>query len=107
MKSIKNKIEELKQINLESFDIDTLVAMQSEIKSKQNNLFDEIEKIGHSIKGAKVYKEFYGETKLLPKKKQLLMLRKNLQSVNQSLLLQQAHYNKKLIENCDYQLGRL
>ena len=31
MKTIKNKIEELKQINLESFDIDTLVAMQSEI----------------------------------------------------------------------------
>ena len=42
MKSIKNKIEELKQINLESFDIDTLVAMQSEIKSKQNNLFEDI-----------------------------------------------------------------
>ena len=68
MKTIKNKIEELKQINLESFDIDTLVAMQSEIQSKQNDLFDEIEKISHSIKGAKVYKEFYGETKLLPKK---------------------------------------
>ena len=67
MKTIKNKIEELKQINLESFDIDTLVAMQSEIKSKQNDLFDEIEKISHSIKAAKVYKEFYGETKLLPK----------------------------------------
>lgn len=67
MKTIKNKIEELKQINLESFDIDTLIAMQSEIQSKQNDLFDEIEKISHSIKGAKVYKEFYGETKLLPK----------------------------------------
>ena len=54
MKTLKNKIEELKQINLESFDINTLVAMQSEIKSKQNDLFDEIEKIGHSIKAAKV-----------------------------------------------------
>ena len=68
MKTIKNTIEELKQINLESFDIDTLVAMQSEIKAKQKDLFDEIEKIKQSIKGAKVYKEFYGETKLLPKK---------------------------------------
>tara|TARA_B100001173_G_scaffold255079_1_gene226777 strand:- start:59 stop:1189 length:1131 start_codon:yes stop_codon:yes gene_type:complete len=67
MKIIKNKIEELKKINLESFDIDTLVAMQSEIKDKQNNLLDEIEKVSQSIKRAKVYKEFYGETKLLPK----------------------------------------
>ena len=72
MKTIKNKIEELKQINLESFDIDTLVAMQSEIKAKQNDLFDEIEKVSQSIKGAKVYREFYGETKLLPK---ILLLR--------------------------------
>ena len=44
MKTIKNKIEELKQINLESFDIDTLVAMQSEIKSKQNDLISDCAK---------------------------------------------------------------
>jgi len=68
MSTIKNTIQELKQIDLESFDIDVLIAMQSEIRAKQKNLFEEIEKVKQSIKGAKVYKEFYGETKLLPKK---------------------------------------
>jgi len=40
--------------------------MQSEIKKKQLKLFEELTKIENSIKGANIYKEFTGETKLLP-----------------------------------------
>ena len=42
--------------------------MQSEIKYKLRDLENEIDRIKQSIKGANVYKEFYGDTKLLPKK---------------------------------------
>ena len=70
MISLKNKIQEIKNINLESFDIDVLCAkrMQSEIESKLKDLAGEIDSVKQSIKGANVYKEFYGDTKLLPKK---------------------------------------
>ena len=68
MISLKNKIQEIKNINLESFDIDVLCAMQSEIESKLKDLGGEIDSVKQSIKGANVYKEFYGDTKLLPKK---------------------------------------
>ena len=68
MISLKSKIQEIKNINLESFDIEVLAAMQSEIKSKLKDLEYEIDRIKQSIKGANVYKEFYGDTKLLPKK---------------------------------------
>ena len=68
MISLKNKIQEIKNINLESFDIDVLCAMQSEIESKLKDLAGEIDTVKQSIKGANVYKEFYGDTKLLPKK---------------------------------------
>ena len=68
MKSLKTKIQEIKNINLESFDIDVLKAMQTEIKTKLKSLDDDIDEITQSIKGASVYKEFYGDTKLLPKK---------------------------------------
>ena len=68
MKSIQDKIEALSKINLEDFDIDILEIMRSEIQDKQNNLYRKIDEINHSIKGANVYKEFYGETKLLPDK---------------------------------------
>ena len=68
MISLKSKIQEIKNINLESFDIEVLAAMQSEIKSKLKDLENEIDRIKQSIKGANVYKEFYGDTKLLPKK---------------------------------------
>ena len=68
MKSIQDKIEALSKINLEDFDIDILEIMRSEIQEKQNNLNRKIDEINNSIKGANVYKEFYGETKLLPDK---------------------------------------
>ena len=68
MISLKSKIQEIKNINLESFDIEVLAAMQSEIKYKLSDLENEIDRIKQSIKGANVYKEFYGDTKLLPKK---------------------------------------
>ena len=68
MISLKNKIQEIKNINLESFDIDVLCAMQSEIESKLKDLGGAIDSVKQSIKGANVYKEFYGDTKLLPKK---------------------------------------
>ena len=68
MISLKSKIQEIKNINLESFDIEVLAAMQSEIKYKLRDLENEIDRIKQSIKGANVYKEFYGDTKLLPKK---------------------------------------
>ena len=68
MKSIQDKIEALSKINLEDFDIDILEIMRSEIQDKQNNLNRKIDEINNSIKGANVYKEFYGETKLLPDK---------------------------------------
>ena len=68
MKSLKTKIQEIKNINLETFDIDVLKAMQTEIKTKLKSLDDDIDEIKQSIKGASVYKEFYGDTKLLPKK---------------------------------------
>lgn len=68
MISLKNKIQEIKNINLESFDIDVLCAMQSEIEFKLKDLEGEIDRVKQSIKGANVYKEFYGDTKLLPKK---------------------------------------
>ena len=42
--------------------------MQSEIESKLKDLAGEIDTVKQSIKGANVYKEFYGDTKLLPKK---------------------------------------
>ena len=42
--------------------------MQSEIESKLKALAGEIDSVKQSIKGANVYKEFYGDTKLLPKK---------------------------------------
>ena len=42
--------------------------MRSEIKNKLKDLENEIDLIKQSIKGANVYKEFYGDTKLLPKK---------------------------------------
>ncbi len=68
MISLKSKIQEIKNINLESFDIEVLAAMRSEIKNKLKDLENEIDLIKQSIKGANVYKEFYGDTKLLPKK---------------------------------------
>lgn len=68
MNTIKKKIQELSQINLENFNIDVLQVMQSEIKDKQNKLLKEIEQINNSIEGANIYKEYYGETKLLPEK---------------------------------------
>ena len=68
MNTIKKKIQELAQINLENFNIDVLQVMQSEIKDKQNKLLKEIEQINNSIEGANIYKEYYGETKLLPEK---------------------------------------
>ena len=68
MGSIKEKIEELSKVNLEDFDIDILEAMRSEIQDKQNDLNQKIDEINNSIKGANVYKEFYGKTKLLPDK---------------------------------------
>ena len=68
MKTLKTKIQEITNINLESFDINVLNAMKSEIKIKLKELTIEIDKIKQSIKGANVYKEFYGDTKLLPKK---------------------------------------
>ena len=66
MKSIKTQIEELKKIDLESFDIDVLIVMQSEIKIKQDKLLKRIEKLKQAIEGAAIYKDFYGETNLLP-----------------------------------------
>ena len=42
--------------------------MQSEIEFKLKDLEGEIDRVKQSIKGANVYKEFYGDTKLLPKK---------------------------------------
>ena len=43
--------------------------MQSEIELKLKDLGGEIDSVKQSIKGRKcVYKEFYGDTKLLPKK---------------------------------------
>ena len=66
MKSIKTQIEELKKIDLESFDIDVLIVMQSEIKIKQDKLSKRIEKLKQAIEGAAIYKDFYGETNLLP-----------------------------------------
>ena len=68
MGSIKEKIEELSKVNLEDFDIDILKVMRSEIQDKQNDLNQKIDEINNSIKGANVYKEFYGKTKLLPDK---------------------------------------
>ncbi len=68
MASIQDKIESLSKINLEDFDIDILEIMLSEILEKQNSLNHKIDDINNSIKGANVYKEFYGETKLLPDK---------------------------------------
>ena len=68
MGSIKEKIEELSKVNLEDFDIDILKVMRSEIEDKQNDLNQKIDEINNSIKGANVYKEFYGKTKLLPDK---------------------------------------
>ena len=68
MGSIKEKIEALSKVNLEDFDIDILEAMRSEIQDKQNDLNRKIDEINNSIKGANVYKEFYGKTKLLPDK---------------------------------------
>ena len=68
MESINDKIEALSKINLEDFDIDILEVMHSEIQEKQNSLNHKIDEINNSIKGANVYKEFYGETKLLPDK---------------------------------------
>ena len=68
MGSIKEKIEALSKVNLEDFDIDILEVMRSEIQDKQNDLNRKIDEINNSIKGANVYKEFYGKTKLLPDK---------------------------------------
>ena len=68
MGSIKEKIEALSKVNLEDFDIDILKVMHSEIQDKQNDLNRKIDEINNSIKGANVYKEFYGKTKLLPDK---------------------------------------
>ena len=68
MGSIKEKIEALSKVNLEDFDIDILEVMHSEIQDKQNDLNRKIDEINNSIKGANVYKEFYGKTKLLPDK---------------------------------------
>ena len=68
MESIKDKIEALSKVNLEDFDIDILEVMRSEIQDKQNDLYRKIDEINNSIKGANVYKEFYGKTKLLPDK---------------------------------------
>ena len=68
MGSIKEKIEALSKVNLEDFDIDILEVMRSEIQEKQNDLNQKIDEINNSIKGANVYKEFYGKTKLLPDK---------------------------------------
>ena len=66
MKSINKKLETLSKVALEDFDIDVLKIMHAEIKSKQESLHYKIDEINKSIKGANVYKEFYGETKLLP-----------------------------------------
>ena len=60
MGSIKDKIEALSKVNLEDFDIDILEVMRSEIQDKQNDLNRKIDEINNSIKGANVYKEFYG-----------------------------------------------
>ena len=68
MESINKKLETLSKVNLEDFDVDLLEIMSSEIKAKQNKLHDKIDEINNSIKGANVYKQFYGETKLLPEK---------------------------------------
>ena len=68
MGSIKEKIETLSKVNLEDFDIDILEVMRSEIQDKQNDLNRKIDEINNSIKGANIYKEFYGKTKLLPDK---------------------------------------
>ncbi len=65
---IKKKIEELSNVNLEDFDIQILHKMQLEIREKKEVLLDELDKLYVSIKGADIYKEFYGDTKLLPKK---------------------------------------
>ena len=54
MKSIKTQIEELKKIDLESFDIDVLIVMQSEIKIKQDKLLKRIEKLKQAIEGAAI-----------------------------------------------------
>ena len=64
MISLKSKIQEIKNINLKSFDIEVLAAMQSEIKYKLRDLENEIDRIKQSIKGDNVYKEFYGDIKL-------------------------------------------
>jgi len=66
MKSINKKLEFLSKIALEDFDVDVLKIMRSEIKRKQESLHQKIDEINKSIKGANVYKEFYGKTKLLP-----------------------------------------
>ena len=49
-------------------DIEDLAAKQSELKYKLRDLENEIDHIKQSIKGASVYKEFYGDTMMLPKK---------------------------------------
>ena len=49
--------------------------MQSEIKYKLKDLENEIDSVRLLIKGANVYKEFYGDTKLLPKKFTTLLRR--------------------------------
>lgn len=66
MSLIKSKIDELTNINLEDFDINVLEKMQLEIKAKKESLIKELDAISVAIKGANIYKEFYGDTKLLP-----------------------------------------
>tara|TARA_B100001250_G_scaffold414208_1_gene451300 strand:- start:2586 stop:2828 length:243 start_codon:yes stop_codon:yes gene_type:complete len=61
MKSINKKLENLSKVSLEDFDIDVLKIMHAEIKRKQESLHYKIDEINKSIKGANVYKEFYGE----------------------------------------------
>lgn len=68
MDSIKDKIDALSKINLEDFDVDILEIMRFEIQDKQKSLKRQLDEINNSIKGANIYKEFYGKTKLLPDK---------------------------------------
>ena len=111
MISLKSKIQEIKNINLESFDIEVLAAMQSEIKYKLKDLENEIDRIKQSIKGANVYKEFYGDTKLLPKKfttplrrivskqREVREIQKVSKQVRRRITKTRKHNTKKKIDN--------